>query len=73
LLNYLYLAQIIVSITLITLILLQGKGANLGGIFGSDSSVYRSRRGIEKTLFQANVGLSVVFFVMALITVVVAR
>ena len=72
-LTYMYLAQIVIATTLIVLILLQSKGANLGGIFGSDSSVYRSRRGIERTLYNATVGLSVVFFALSLVAVMVAR
>jgi preprotein translocase subunit SecG len=68
-----YLAQIVIATTLIVLILLQAKGANLGGIFGGDSSVYRSRRGIERTLYNATIGLSVVFFALSLIVVMVAR
>jgi preprotein translocase subunit SecG len=73
LLTYLYLAQIVIAVALITAILLQAKGASLGGIFGGDSTVYRSRRGIEKTLYQATIGLAVVFFVLALVTVILTR
>ncbi len=61
--------QIILSITIITLVLLQAKGAGLGGIFGGDGGVYRTRRGIEKTMYQATIGLSVGFFFMALVSV----
>ena len=73
LLTYMYLAQIVIATTLIVLILLQSKGANLGGIFGSDSSVYRSRRGIEQTLYNVTVGLSVIFFALSLVAVMVAK
>ena len=69
---YVNLIQIIVSIALITVILLQAKGSGLGGIFGGDSSIYKTRRGVEKTLFQATVGLSVVFFGMSILSVLVA-
>jgi len=61
--------QIIISITIIALVLLQTKGAGLGGIFGGDGGVYRTRRGIEKTLYQATIALTVVFFIMSLISV----
>ena len=57
----LQIIQIILSITLITLVLLQGKGAGLGGIFGGDGGVYRTKRGVEKTLHQATIGLSILF------------
>ena len=69
----LQIIQIIVAATLITLILLQTKGTGLGGIFGGDSSVYKSRRGVEKTLFNATIALSVVFFLVAIANVLVAK
>jgi preprotein translocase subunit SecG len=69
----LQIVQIIVAATLITLILLQTKGTGLGGIFGGDSSVYKSRRGVEKTLFHATIGLTVVFFLVAIANVIVAK
>ena len=68
--TYLNLAQIIVAIALTVLIMLQTKGAALGSVFGrSDSAVYKTRRGVEKTVFNATIGLSVVFFVMAMVSV----
>ena len=70
---YLQIVQIIVAATLITLILLQTKGTGLGGIFGGDSSVYKSRRGMEKTLFNATIGLSVAFFLVAIANVIIAK
>jgi preprotein translocase subunit SecG len=69
----LQIVQIIVAVTLITLILLQTKGTGLGGIFGGDSSVYKSRRGVEKTLFNATIALSVVFFLVAIANVIIAK
>jgi preprotein translocase subunit SecG len=69
----LQIIQIIVAVTLMALILLQAKGTGLGGIFGGDSSVYKSRRGVEKTLFNATIGLSVVFFLVAIANVIVAK
>jgi preprotein translocase subunit SecG len=57
---------------LIVLILLQTRGSGLGSLFGgSDSSVYRTRRGVEKTLFNVTIGLSFVFFLVAIINVIV--
>ncbi len=61
--------QIILSIALIALVLLQAKGSGLGGMFGGDGGVYRTRRGIEKTLYQATIGLGVVFFLVSLLIV----
>ena len=69
---YLNLAQIIIAVALTGVIMLQTKGAALGGVFGkSDSAVYKTRRGIEKTIFNVTIGLSFVFFVMAMVNVMV--
>ena len=57
------LGQVAVSIALMAAILLQARGAGLGAAFGGDSSVYRSRRGIEKRLFQFTLILSIAFCV----------
>jgi preprotein translocase subunit SecG len=66
------LAQIVIAISLIVVIMLQTKGAALGGVFGrSDSAVYKTRRGIEKTVFNVTIGLSVVFFMLAMLNVMV--
>lgn len=71
--TYLNLAQIVISIALIAVILLQTKGSALGGMFGgSDSSIYRTRRGLEKTVFNVTIGLSIVFFFLALLNVIFA-
>ena len=68
--TYLNLAQIIIALALIGIIMLQTKGAALGGVFGgSSSAVYKTRRGVEKTVFNVTIGLSVVFFVMAMVSV----
>ncbi len=70
--TYLNLAQIVIAIALIVVIMLQTKGAALGGVFGrSDSAVYKTRRGIEKTIFNVTIGLSLVFFVLATLNVIV--
>jgi preprotein translocase subunit SecG len=61
--------QIIISLTIIALVLLQTKGAGLGGIFGGDGGVYRTRRGIEKTLYHTTITLTVVFFLISLVSV----
>ena len=61
--------QIIISLTIIALVLLQTKGAGLGGIFGGDGGVYRTRRGIEKTLYQTTIALTVIFFLISLVSV----
>ena len=68
----LQIVQIIISVAIIALVLLQAKGAGLGGIFGGDGGIYRTRRGVEKTLYQATIGLSVFFFFISLASVLVA-
>ena len=68
--TYLDIAMIVISIALIASVILQSKGAGLGGLPGSDSGgFYSARRGIEKTLFRITVVLSVIFMVLAVITV----
>jgi len=56
------IAQIILSILLLLVLLLQLRGGGLGSIFGADQSEYRSRRGVEKTMFQITIILAVIFF-----------
>jgi preprotein translocase subunit SecG len=53
--------QIIVSIALVAAILLQARGTGLSGTFGGDSAVYRSRRGIERRLWQFTILLLFLF------------
>jgi preprotein translocase subunit SecG len=57
----LFFGQMLISVALMASVLLQSRGAGLGAAFGGDSSVYRSRRGIEKRLFQFTVVLTVLF------------
>lgn len=66
------IASIIMSIVLIALILLQVKGGGLGSLLGGDAGggIARTRRGLEKTLFQMTVGLSVVFLAICILSVV---
>lgn len=69
--RYLDIALIITSIALILSVILQSKGAGLGGLTGADTgSIFTARRGIEKTLFRITIGLSVLFFGLAIATVV---
>ncbi len=70
--TYLNLAQIVLGAALIVAIVLQSKEAGLGGFMGGEAGgVFRARRGVEKTLFQITIVLSVLFFAMALINVMV--
>lgn len=62
------LIQIILSIVLILLILLQSKGAGFSGTFSSDSAIFRTRRGLEKTLFQLTILIAIVFLFVAILS-----
>ena len=64
--SYLLIAQILVAVALIGVILLQVKGGGLGGIFGQPDSVYRTRRGVEKSMLQITIALTVVFILLAI-------
>ncbi|HEY8448255.1 MAG TPA: preprotein translocase subunit SecG [Thermomicrobiales bacterium] len=63
------LIMIIVSVVLTLVILMQTKGSSFSGAFGGDTgSIYRTRRGVEKTLFQFTIITGIVFVVLALIS-----
>jgi preprotein translocase subunit SecG len=64
--------QIVISVALALVILLQVKGGGLGGIFGQADSVYRTKRGLEKRLFQMTIGLAVIFLIVSIISLKVA-
>ena len=64
--------QIIVSIGLIVAILLQARGTGLSGTFGGDSAVYRSRRGVERRLWQFTIILLALFVIFSLASFVLA-
>jgi len=66
-LTYFIWAQIVLSVSLIIVLLLQGKGGGLGGIFGQADSVYRTKRGTEKLLFQFTIVLVVLLVIISLI------
>ena len=67
--TYLSVAQIVVAAALIGIVLLQVRGGGLGGIFGQADTVYRTKRGVEKTLFQLTVALAVLFIALSLLSV----
>lgn len=71
----LQIASIIVSVLLVILILLQVKGGGLGSLLGGEAGggIARTRRGLEKTLFQITIGLSIAFLGISIFSVVVFR
>jgi len=66
--TYFNVAQIIVSVVLIAVLLLQVRGGGLGGIFGQPDSTFRTRRGLEKTLFQFTIALVVLFIILSVLS-----
>jgi preprotein translocase subunit SecG len=71
--SFLDIALIITSVGLIISVLLQSKGAGLGGLTGADTGgVFTARRGIERVLFWVTIGLSVVFFGLVIAILLIA-
>ena len=63
--TYLDIALIIISVLLILSVIIQSKGAGLGGLTGADTgSIFTARRGVERTLFWVTIALSVIFFAL---------
>ncbi|NJC95576.1 MAG: preprotein translocase subunit SecG [Anaerolineales bacterium] len=72
--TYINIGLIIISVLLIVSVILQSKGAGLGGLTGADTgSVFTARRGVEQTLFRLTIVLSVIFFVLVLVQVFVTN
>lgn len=70
----LFIVQAILAVALTLAILLQVKGQGFSGSFGGDSgSIFRTRRGVEKLLFNWTIGLAVAFMALALITSIFAQ
>jgi preprotein translocase subunit SecG len=67
---FLAIGQIVLSIALVAAILLQSRGTGLSGTFGGDSAVYRSRRGVERRLWQFTILLLVLWVLFALVAFV---
>ena len=69
--TYLLIAQIVVAIALIVVLTLQVHGGGLGGIFGQPDSVYRTRRGVEKSLLNLTIALAILFVIICIAVVIV--
>ena len=69
--NVLLLAQSVVAALLVFVIVLQNKGSGVGSVFGGESVVYRSRRGVEKLLHYATIILAIVFASLSLSSVLI--
>ena len=66
------IGQILISIALVVAILMQARGTGLSGTFGGDSAVYRSRRGVERRLWQFTILLLVLFVLFAVVSFIVS-
>lgn len=69
--TFVLIAQIILAILLVVLVVLQTQSSGAGSMFGTDTSVYRTRRGLEKTLYQATIGVSIVFIIVSILSVLI--
>ena len=70
---YLNIAQIVVSVLLIGSILLQSRGTGLSGTFGGEGNVFRTKRGVEKIVFHATIVLGILFFSIALTSILLPQ
>jgi preprotein translocase subunit SecG len=61
--------QLILAISLVGLILMQSRGTSLGSVFGQEGSVFHTRRGAERVLFNVSIFVAVAFFVISLVLV----
>jgi preprotein translocase subunit SecG len=66
---FLLITQIILGVALVAVLLLQVKGGGLGGIFGQAEGIYRTRRGVEKSLFLITIIIAVIFIGISLVIV----
>jgi preprotein translocase subunit SecG len=67
--KYFNVVQIILSVAVVVLVILQSKGGSLSRMFGGEGGVYKTRRGFEKTLFNITIALMVAFFIFSLLSV----
>lgn len=69
----LQIAQLVIAFLLMISILLQNRGTGLSGVFGGLGGIYRTKRGVERTLFIATIILSFLFFASAFANVIIVR
>jgi len=71
--QFLSIIQLISAVLLIVFVLIQQRGAGLGGVFGGEGGVYRTKRGAEKVLFITTIVLAVVFVASSFLHVLLAK
>ncbi len=69
--NIITIVQLAIAVLLSVTILLQNRGSGLSGVFGGTSAVYRTKRGIEKTLFSLTIILSILFLGISLLQIII--
>ncbi len=69
---YLAIIQVILAVFLVAAILLQQRGTTLGGAFGGEGNIYRTRRGAERFLFAATIIAAIVFLATAIMAIVLS-
>jgi preprotein translocase subunit SecG len=67
----LQIVHIIISVLLVASILLQQRSSGLGEAFGGDSTVFSSRRGVEKILYYATIVFGISFGLLAILQLVI--
>lgn len=67
--TFILIAVIIIGIVLTGLVMMQTQNSGAGSMFGNDTTVYRTRRGLEKTLYQATIGVAILFFILSMVAV----
>ena len=67
----LIIVQLVLSILLTVAVLLQQRGSGLGAAFGGSSNIYSTKRGIDKMLFRATIGLSILFLLVSIVSLLV--
>lgn len=65
---YLSIIEIVLAVVVTMLVLIQAKGSDLGGFLGGREGTFRTRRGVEATLYRATVGFFILFFVVTFLT-----
>lgn len=73
LLPYLNIAQIVISFVVVGLILMQTRGTGFAAGYSADTSIFRTRRGLERTVFHLTISVGVVFVLMSILSVVLPR
>ena len=71
--QFLNIVQIISAVLMVIAILLQQRGAGLGGIFGGESGVYRTKRGAEKIIFISTIVLAAIFFACSILNLILFK